>query len=176
MSIIFSTYKKIDKSLETSKKWIVGIGILLITILILLGVLLRTFFNFSFSWLEEICQYLMVWIICISCSLSVRNDEHVGVDIIFSILPKKYHSAYKFILTVICSIFMFFFTRYTIDIMVKVQKTNQTSVSMPWLKMYLLHLGVVIGNVLMFYEYIKAVFQYIGNFLNKGHYIKDQKV
>jgi len=151
----FKVLKKIDASLEVFEKWFSGIGLLIITALVLLGVFLRTVFSFTFTWLEEICQYLMVWIACIGCVLSVKKDEHVGVDVIFSVMPKKFHSRYKMVLTFINAAFIVFFTRFSIDLMLKVQKTGQTSVSMPWLQMYVLYLGVVIGNVLLLYEYIK---------------------
>jgi len=151
----FKVLKKIDASLEVFEKWFSGIGLLIITALVLLGVFLRTFFSFTFTWLEEICQYLMVWIACIGCVLSVKKDEHVGVDVIFSVMPKKFHPKYKMVLTFINAAFIVFFTRFSIDLMLKVQKTGQTSVSMPWLQMYVLYLGVVVGNVLLLYEYIK---------------------
>jgi len=151
----FKVLKKIDASLEVFEKWFSGIGLLIITALVLLGVFLRTFFSFTFTWLEEICQYLMVWIACIGCVLSVKKDEHVGVDVIFSVMPKKFHPRYKMVLTLINAAFIVFFTRFSIDLMLRVQKTGQTSVSMPWLQMYVLYLGVVIGNVLLLYEYIK---------------------
>ena len=82
---LVKTFKKLDTKITMIEKYFAGFGLLIITALVLLGVILRTIFDFSFNWLEEMCQYIMVWIVCIGCVLSVKNNEHVGVDVIFSI-------------------------------------------------------------------------------------------
>ncbi len=155
MEVIVKGFKKFDSSLEKIEKWFSGMGFLIITILVLAGVVLRGVFSFTFPWLEEFCQYLMVWIVCIGCVLSVKNNEHVGVDVIFSVLPKKSLKIYRAILALVCTIFLIFFTQFSIDLLLKVKKTGQTSISMPWLQMYILYVGLVVGNILLIYEYIK---------------------
>ena len=155
MEVIVKGLKKFDSSLELFEKWFSGIGFLLITVLVLAGVFLRTIFSFTFPWLEEFCQYLMVWIVCVGCVLSVKNNEHVGVDVIFSVLPKKFLKVYRAFLAIVCAVFLVFFTQFSINLMLKVQKTGQTSISMPWLQMYVLYVGLVVGNILLIYEYIK---------------------
>ena len=148
-------FKRIDAMLEAIEKYFSGVSLFTITALILLGVFLRTFFHFGFSWLEELCQYIMVWIVCIGCVLSVRGNEHINVDVIFSVLPKKFHSTYRTILAFVCAVFLIFFARYSLDLMLRVKKTGQVSVAMPWLQMYVLYIGIVLGSVLLLYEYIK---------------------
>ena len=160
---LVKTFKKLDTKITMIEKYFAGFGLLIITALVLLGVILRTIFDFSFNWLEEMCQYIMVWIVCIGCVLSVKNNEHVGVDVIFSIIPKKFHTAYNTFLAVICVIFLLFFNKYSIDLLLKVYNTGQRSIAMSWFQMYFLYLGFVIGNVLLLYEYIKSLI----NLLNK---------
>jgi TRAP-type C4-dicarboxylate transport system permease small subunit len=147
--------KKVDTFLETFEKKICGMGLFIITGLAISGVLLRTFFSFTFSWLEELSQYFMVWIVFLGSALSVKNNEHVSVNAVFSFLPEKYHNFYRAILSFICIVFYIFFIRYSIDLMLRVQQTGQTSPSVPWLQMYVLYVGVVLGNILILYEYIK---------------------
>ena len=157
MSEFINKLEKIDLFIRDTEKWMSAIGLLLITLLILAGVFLRTVFSFSFNWLEEFCQYLMVWIVCLGAILSVKNNEHVGVDVIFSIIPKKYHLAYRVILATICVLFLLYFTKYSIDITQRVQSTGQVSIAMPWLQMYILYFGFVVGNILLLYEYVKLL-------------------
>lgn len=167
MNTLVKTLKKLDTIITMIEKYFAGFGLLVITALVLLGVILRTFFSFSFNWLEEICQYIMVWIVCIGCVLSVKNNEHVGVDVIFSIIPKRFHTAYSTFLAVISVIFLFFFNKFSIDLLAKVYNTGQRSIAMPWFQMYFLYVGFVIGNVLLLYEYIKSSIRLL-NQLFKG--------
>lgn len=181
MDAIVKGFKKFDSSLELVEKWFSGIGFLLITALVLAGVFLRTIFSFTFPWLEEFCQYLMVWIVCIGCVLSVKNNEHVGVDVIFSVLPKKFLKVYRTIIAIVCAAFLVFFTQFSLDLMLKVQKTGQASISMPWLQMYILYVGLVVGNVLLVYEYIKLFINLVKDLItgekgNKMYKIKNEDI
>ena len=167
MGVIVKAFKKFDRYLENFEKWFSGIGLLLITLLVLTGVFLRTFFSFTFIWLEEFCQYLMVWIVCFGSVLSVKNHEHVGVDVVFSVLPKKFLKIYRAVLALVATVFLWFFTQFSIDLVLRVKKTGQTSISMPWFKMYFLYIGLVIGSILLIYEYAKSFIRLTKDFIDE---------
>ena len=140
-----------------------GCGIILVTGMITLAVVARFFFRHTFSWLEELTQYIMVWIVCMGGVLCVAHDEHVGVDLVFTFLPKKLHASYKLVLMIVSTIFLAIFSYYTAKAIVMVKKNGQFSISMPWLKMYWLYVGVMLGTVLMCYEYVKLCFRILWN-------------
>ncbi len=174
MKAITSIFKGIDNVLSHFERAFCGIGILIITALILMAVICRSFFGFSFSWLEELCQYLMVWITCIGGVISVANNEHVGVDLLFNFLPGKLHKHYRIVLAFASSIFLAYFTKISWDMVLMIKSTGQTSISMLWLQMYWIYIAVFLGCGLMAIEYIKVGLRLFKD-IRKGRLEREEK-
>ena len=64
-------------------------GFVVITALAFLQVVLRTGFKMSYPWLEEIIRYIYIWLCWIGVSLAERRGEHIRLDFIVNMLPKK---------------------------------------------------------------------------------------
>ena len=72
--------------------WFVNVfaGILLVLTVaaIFMQVCARYFFNYSFSWSEELPMILFAWITFLGAGVGVYRNEHMGIDLLVSILPK----------------------------------------------------------------------------------------
>ncbi|NMA99071.1 MAG: TRAP transporter small permease [Phyllobacteriaceae bacterium] len=55
-------------------------------------VILRYFFNAPQTWAEEVGRYLFVWITLIGASVAVARDNHIRLDSLVTMLPKKAQS------------------------------------------------------------------------------------
>ncbi len=152
---------QIDGILESFEKHFCGCGILILTVMMLVAVVARFCFKYAFPWLEELAQYLMVWVVCMGAALSTKGNEHVAVDSIFTILPKRFHPFYRIILVVVSIVFLIIFSFYSWKTTMMIRRNGQFSVTMPWLKMYWLYGGVTLGLVLMCYEFIKLCYSMI---------------
>ncbi|MCB2190449.1 MAG: TRAP transporter small permease [Deltaproteobacteria bacterium] len=150
-----AAFKKIDNFIHQTEKYFVGIGTLVITLMAFIGVITRFFLNFTFSWMEEALQYLMLWIAATAAALIVRTQEHVSVDIINFIVPQKHHKRMRAVLNIASGIFMCYFVYITYTLVLNVFQNNQISVSMTWLPMYTVYLGALIAFVLMTFEFFK---------------------
>lgn len=62
--------------------------------LLFLQVVVRTLFDFSFSWLEEMSVYMFVWFVFFGASYAAKMNAHNRVTFQFRFLP---HSAMKYI-------------------------------------------------------------------------------
>ena len=70
-------------------------------------------------------------------------------------MSKKYHPHIRAAVNIAAGIFILYFS-YAIFLLVwSVAKNGQVSVSMTWLPMYLVYLGVLIAFLLMGYEFLK---------------------
>lgn len=62
--------------------------------LLFVQVVVRTLFNFSFSWLEELSVYMFVWFVFFGASYAAKMAAHNRVTFQFKFLP---HGAIKYI-------------------------------------------------------------------------------
>lgn len=165
--------KKVDKFIINMETILSAGGILFITLMVAIGVFSRTFAGYTFSFIEELAQYLMVWVAIFGAVLCVSSNGHVGVDVIFAILPKRFHNFFNAILALISSGFLLWLTDVSYKYVLTVKQSNQMSVSMTWLPMYVLYLSVVIGGILMAFEYIKICVSLVRKGF-KGQLVEDE--
>ena len=57
--------------------------------LLFLQVIVRTLFNFSFSWLEELSVYMFVWFVFFGASYAAKMAAHNRVTFQFKFLPAR---------------------------------------------------------------------------------------
>lgn len=57
--------------------------------MLVLQVVLRYGFSYSLPWPEEAARYLMIWIVMLSGSLLVRDDQLVRVDFLDNLWPRS---------------------------------------------------------------------------------------
>ncbi len=57
--------------------------------LLFLQVIVRTLFNFSFSWLEELTVYMFVWFVFFGASYAAKMAAHNRVTFQFKFLPPR---------------------------------------------------------------------------------------
>jgi len=59
------------------------------TSLVLLNVVTRYGFRFSFAWAEELSRFLMIWVVYIGAGLALRSGNHVAFEYAQSLLPPR---------------------------------------------------------------------------------------
>ena len=58
-------------------------------LLVFLQVVMRTVFKNSLSWSEELARYLFIWQTWLGVSIAFKEDEHIKVTLIYSIIKNK---------------------------------------------------------------------------------------
>lgn len=74
--------------------WVTGVlaRLMLIAVaaMLLVQVILRYGFGFSLPWPEEASRYLMIWVVMLSGSLLVKDEQLVSVDFFDHIWPRRW--------------------------------------------------------------------------------------
>jgi TRAP-type C4-dicarboxylate transport system permease small subunit len=72
-----------------------GLGFLLLVqvLVIVAQVVARNMFSIPLTWSEELARYLTIWVTFVGGGLAVASDEHVFVDIVMRLLPRRWHGA-----------------------------------------------------------------------------------
>ena len=67
-----------------------GIAALAVMLVIVFWqVVLRFVFNAANSWSEELARYLYIFLVYIACAHGVRMREHIKIDTLMLVFPKK---------------------------------------------------------------------------------------
>ena len=86
-----SRLERIGRSLSlvsTASLWLAGIGLVVMTIMVAWQVFCRYVLNDSPSWTEPGAVMLMSWFIFLGAAVGVRENYHLGFDVLLYVLPK----------------------------------------------------------------------------------------
>ncbi len=73
---------------STASLWLAGIGLVLMTCFVAWQVFCRYVLNDSPSWTEPGSVMLMSWFIFLGAAVGVRENYHLGFDVLLYVLPK----------------------------------------------------------------------------------------
>ena len=71
------------------KQGVLALGMALLVVIASLQVGARYFFDRPLTWSEEGVRYLMIWTALLAAAWSVRDREHITVDLIMAYLPPR---------------------------------------------------------------------------------------
>lgn len=77
--------KKISRILD-------NLGVILFVLVIInvvIQIISRYIFHSPTIWTEELARYTFVWIVFVGAVMVMRDGEHIVVDVLINILPKK---------------------------------------------------------------------------------------
>jgi TRAP-type C4-dicarboxylate transport system permease small subunit len=69
--------------------WLAGIGLVVMTVIVAWQVFCRYVLNDSPSWTEPGAVMLMSWFIFLGAAVGVRENYHLGFDVLLYVLPKS---------------------------------------------------------------------------------------
>ena len=69
--------------------WLAGIGLVAMTVMVAWQVFCRYVLNDSPSWTEPGAVMLMSWFIFLGAAVGVRENYHLGFDVLLYVLPKS---------------------------------------------------------------------------------------
>ena len=132
---MLNVLKKADHIVERAQTWICGAGMFVMMWLVFAMVFFRYVLNDSIVWAEEILRYLNMWLILVGAGLTTREDQHVCIDVVQSLLektPKIRAIHYAFTRCAVIFILCFLFPA-ALDLIEKSSASYATSVN--WLPM-----------------------------------------
>ena len=81
MKKIFQKYNNFEERLL--------IGSLFFNVLLIFSqILMRTIFNYSLSWTEELSRYIFIWQTWLGTSIALKYKQHIRVEILINIFKK----------------------------------------------------------------------------------------
>lgn len=66
-----------------------GAGLILLTIVITFGVVMRFVFSDSQNWTDELASYCLLWIVFFGLAYTLKTDGHIRIDFFTDQLPQR---------------------------------------------------------------------------------------
>ncbi|WP_395816871.1 TRAP transporter small permease [Devosia sp.] len=76
-------------ALSTLALWLAGIGLVAMTFIVSWQVFTRFVLNWSNAWTEPAAVLLMSWFIFLGAAVGIRENYHLGFDVLLYVLPKS---------------------------------------------------------------------------------------
>lgn len=141
---------------ENFEKFILGILLTLMILIMGIQVTARYVFNSSLTWSEELTRYLFVWSAFLSLPYTIKTNIALKIDQLFTVLPagvKKALWALGYILMFVFFIFMF---KNSIGVVQSSINSGQKSPALG-LPMYLIQLSSLVGFGLAIIRTLQAL-------------------
>ncbi len=130
-----------------------SILLIVTSLLVFIQVILRKGFNYSISWSEEVSRMMIAWFIFIGSSMAVKDNAHVNMDALSSILSGRFKIVVDIIVNIINIIFCIMIINAGIGMIKSAIKIGSmaTSINIP---LYIPYASVPVGISLMLIRYI----------------------
>jgi len=81
--------KKIAQCYNKLEEWLLVGSLAFSVILLFIQVIMRSVFNSSLSWSEELARYIFIWQIWLGTSIAFREDKHIKVELIYTFVKSE---------------------------------------------------------------------------------------
>lgn len=157
---------KASRTLDKTENFLAGIGgvlLLFVTFSVVLEILSRYFFSHSFLWINEITEYILLYIPFLGGAWLLRSNGHITVDIIDMVAnPRMLHYIQIFVALIglfISIVLVYYGLVTTIDLYERNVKSI-TILSIPQVYIYIV---IPFGSFVIGLEFTRKLYQAIIN-------------
>jgi len=147
--------KKIYNNLEEILGSVLLVGMCVVAVL---QVASRYILREPFSWTEEVCTFMFVWLTFVGASLALKTGEHFAVEVIVDKLPGKFGWGIKIcsclLVTLFTVLIIWFGCRLTVNGWSSITPALEIPRSIPYA-------AVPVGGILMLIRAVENLFKSI---------------
>lgn len=126
---------------------------LLIGALIIFEVIVRAMGLQGIAWLEEMGRFMLVTTTLIGCSVAVKSNGHMIMDVLYNLLKPRAAYAFKAFVNLLCGIFYLYLGYYSILWMLKLRKIGKMMESIRF-PSYVMWIIVALAVLTMGFRYL----------------------
>ncbi|MEW6261620.1 MAG: TRAP transporter small permease [Thermodesulfobacteriota bacterium] len=127
-------------------EWLVIVAAAIIVGAVTIEVILRYVFGGSLVFTEELTRYVMVWIVFLGSALAIRDNTHIGIDVVVKRLGPKPRAGARLTAHLLTLLFLAALTVEGFRILPRQLEQTCITMDVPILYFYL---AIPVGGVLM---------------------------
>lgn len=103
---------KINKFFCRIEEFVLSYGVILLTVITVGNVISRKFFNHSWSFAEEISQFILVIMTFMGVGYAARKSRHIRMTALYEMMPERIKKAFMLVISLTTSILLFYLAYY----------------------------------------------------------------
>ena len=124
-------FKKIIFGYDKLEEVVLCLSLVATTLIIFMQIIMRSVFNSSLTWSEELTRYIFIWQIWLGVSIAQKQKQHIRVELLFSIFKsEKFKDVIEIIATLIMIAFNIFLIYYGIEVVMQMISRGNLSGAM----------------------------------------------
>jgi TRAP-type C4-dicarboxylate transport system permease small subunit len=147
-------HARLGKYLERS----IEIALVLVSVFIVgmvtLDVVLRKVGTSTLVITEELCRYMMVWLVFVASSLAVRERSHIAILVLVGLMGTRVRRWVSIFADLVFLAFLTILSVYTIKLLP--QQLSQTCITMD-ISMFYFYLAIPVGSGLMAFFLVRRI-------------------
>jgi C4-dicarboxylate transporter, DctQ subunit len=146
---------KFNRLVVQASRYLIGLLLLGVTGVLFLNILLRYFFTYSFTWVEEVARFSFVWMVFLGAGLLAREGGHISLEVFFNMLPPRYKRLGLVLINCVSALMVAYIFRLSVRLVTEVARFGQKSPA-ALIPMWLIYAAIPIGCGLMILGFIEA--------------------
>lgn len=149
-------YRHLDKYAEI---YLSAVLLIIFSLLTIIQVVMRYFFNHSLTWSEELARYAFIWFVYTSATYAVRYQRHVKFNFLVNFSKRislKLSKSIQILALLFWVSFLIFLDYFSIKLVVNQYHTGQLSPANQ-IPIYLIYIGLPAGAFLMTFRVVQHI-------------------
>lgn len=106
-----SFFKKIVYGYDKLEEYLLCASLVVTTLIIFAQIIMRSVFNSSLTWSEELTRYIFIWQIWLGVSIAQKEKQHIKVELLFSFFKNE---KFKDVVDIIATLIMIAFNVFLV--------------------------------------------------------------
>jgi len=162
------------KKINKLEEWTAGITLLGLAILTFFETMLRYTVSYSFSWFQELANYMIIFTTYLCASIGVKYGTHFSMEALTEYMPDRISHALKTIAYLISGLAVLLFIYYGIMHIQSVIKFGVKSPAMQ-MPMYIPYISIPLFSLTMSFRFFALSWKHFRRFLRNEPYEKVRK-
>jgi C4-dicarboxylate transporter, DctQ subunit len=116
--------------------------------------------SWDFSWAQELCIYMFVWMAKFGAAYGVRTGIHVGVDVVINRMPPPLHKKFVLIGLGAGALFTGVVGSLGASFVFHMAQTEQVSADLE-MPMWIVYLAIPLGSYLMCFRFLQVAVAFL---------------
>lgn len=157
--------KTFDKIITKIEEFVLSYSIIIMSILLIISVIMRTFFNRSLTFSEEIGQSLLIIVSFFGISYTSKKGRHITMSIFFDMVNNKKKKILMYIISFFSTIMMSYLTFLAFKYVMSTYNLGRVTPALR-IPIYLIYAFVPLGMAFGSFEHFRT---FILNLRNKEY-------
>ena len=160
-------FKKIIFGYDKLEEVVLCLSLVATTLIIFMQIIMRSVFNSSLTWSEELTRYIFIWQIWLGVSIAQKQKQHIRVELLFSIFKsEKFKDVIEIIATLIMIAFNIFLIYYGIEVVMQMISRGNLSGAMR-MPMWYVFLSLPVASSIFCLRLVGQLFNDVRDLIGK---------